>query len=387
MGISAAEKPLSKSSLTGAANLPPENLCLGIATVNGTGSMSANQMLSRMLFRAGWRPGCYNFFPSNIAGLPCLYSIRLNSKGWTAYEPDCDILLSLNPKTLSKNLESLKPGGILITDEKDNAEASLKARRWGPTAKPFRHIPLPLTKSLPGLKNVSLKMRPLLRNILYAGLFAEWLQVERETAQKTMSDFFSGAGEQNLQAFEMGRGMGRQNPMGFPPPGKPPAPAESQILIDGNTGVALGALFSGCQLLSWYPITPATSIAESFEKYAGACQKGPGGKKKYAVIQAEDEIAALGQAIGAGWAGIRAIDGDLRPRPFAYERGGRAGVFFRNPSGFVQCPKSRPLYGPSHQDPSGRSSAVLLSLPRGLLPCGSFAGDSRRMLQPCAKGL
>ena len=466
-----------------------------------------------MLFRSGWPLGCYNFFPSNIAGLPCLYTIRLNSEGWRAFEPDFDILVSLNPKTLPQNLKSLKPGGALLTDEKDQAASAAALREafgagGGPAAaggkppageakaslrggapasqsgkRPLCHIALPFTKSLIGLTGLSPKLRLLLRNILYAGLLAEWLQIEESLAQKSIEGFFgAGAGggkseagalkasrfqasdmgggqsggrgpegktappagapqaglssesrsqiiEQNLKAFEMGRALGRQNPLppSIPLPKKPlffkgeeatghltgggsqqhagfskkrgallvqtlvqtlaqslaqsrsgsrgqgPAAAEDkagqatekssrpaaspEIFIDGNTAAALGALASGCQLLSWYPITPATSFAESFEKFAGACQKDGMGKAKYAVIQAEDEIAALGHVIGAGWAGIRAMTVTSGPGLSLMSEGAGLAYFSETPA--VLCNVQRA--GPSTGLPTRTQQGDLLS--------------------------
>ena len=434
------------------ANFPAragKSLCLNIATVNGTGSLSANQLLSRMLFRSGWPLGCYNFFPSNIAGLPCLYNIRLNSEGWRAFDPVCDILVSLNPKTLSKDLKDLKPGGVLATDEKDKAEKALAGERL-PESRPFLHIPFPFTRSLLALKGLSLKTRPLLRNILYVGLLAEWLQIDGETSQKAVEDFFGAGGglgsksqeiwEQNLKVFEMGRAMGKENPLPFPvpqkpglsngreglsradsrggrrqkiqnqekegaagqaakrgklaagppesqspgtppgtspgnPPGTPPGTfsgnfREKPILIDGNAGVALGALFSGCQLLSWYPITPATSIAENFEKFAGHCQRDAQGKKKFAVIQAEDEIAALGQVIGAGWAGIRAMTTTSGPGLSLMGEGAGLAYFSETPA--VLCNVQRA--GPSTGLPTRTQQADLLAA------CFLSHGDSSHVV-------
>ncbi len=285
-----------------------KNLSLHIDTINGTGSLSANQILTRMLFRSRWPVGSYNFFPSNIAGLACTYNIRLNSEGYMTYEPKADILINLNPKILSQNIKNLKEDGLLVTDQKNKTIISFKGH----------HYNLPFTKIISELKNIPIKIKPLLRNIVYVGLLAEWLKIDEEISIKTLSDFFqahhksSNLLELNLKSLNQGKELGKQHPLPISfktkqlqkPKTKSP---QKSILIDGNTAIALGALFAGCQFLSWYPITPSSSIAEAFEKFANKYQKDKKGKKKFVVIQSEDEISALTQVIGAGWTGLRAM--------------------------------------------------------------------------------
>ncbi len=285
-----------------------KNLSLQIDTINGTGSLSANQILTRMLFRSGYPVGSYNFFPSNIAGLPCSYKIRLNSKGYTAYDPKTDILISLNPKTLPKNFKHLREEGLLVTDQKNKFNISFK----GP------HYDLPFTKVISESKDVPIKIKPLLRNTVYVGLLAEWLKIEEEISTKTLSDFFqnhhksSELLEINLKFFNKGKEIAQQNPLPISLEKNQikkikTSLSKNSILIDGNTSVALGSLFAGCQFLSWYPITPSSSIAETFEKFTNKYQQDKEGKKKFAIIQSEDEISALTQVIGASWAGLRAM--------------------------------------------------------------------------------
>ena len=285
-----------------------KNLSLHIDTVNGTGSLSANQILTRMLFRSGLAVGSYNFFPSNISGLACTYSLRLNSKGHVAYEPMGDILISLNPISLSQNIKNLKKDGLLVTDQKNKTTIAFKGL----------HYDLPLTKIVSEFKDIPIKIKPLLKNILYVGLLAGWLEIDNEISTKTLSDFFKTKHKSlellnlNLKLFNKGKELAQQHPL--------PASLEknrvkksqtnsskNSILIDGNTAIALGSLFAGCQFLSWYPITPSSSIAETFEKFTNKYQKDEDGKKKFAIIQSEDEISALTQVIGAGWAGLRAM--------------------------------------------------------------------------------
>ncbi|MCY4321563.1 MAG: 2-oxoacid:acceptor oxidoreductase subunit alpha [Bdellovibrionaceae bacterium] len=279
-----------------------ENLSFNIATKNGTGSLSANQLLTKILFRAGWAVGSYNFFPSNIAGLPCLYNLRLNSKGYTGFTSPVDVLITLNPKTLEDDLKELKSGGLLVSDEKDKfyveALGDIKATHWS----------LPITNSLREVRDISPKQRILFKNMIYVGLICEWLKVEKNLIKKTVTDFFSNEQEiveKNLEVFELAYKLAIDYKFPFKILNK--IKNKKEILIDGNTSSALGALSAGCQFVSWYPITPASSLAESFEKIANKYYTDSKGKRKFVILQSEDELASISQVIGAGWAGIRAM--------------------------------------------------------------------------------
>lgn len=294
------------------------NLNINIATVNGTGSLSANQLLTKILFREKWTVGSYNFFPSNIAGLACLYNLRLNSKGYMAFSRTADLLISFNPKTLLDNLKDLKPNGLLITDEKDQTVLKLEKGSL-----PFKgtHWKFPFNDSLKSISHLNIKTKPFLKNMIYVGLLSEWLKLEKQLIQKTIEDFFQKSKgmeviEQNLQAIQIGRTLAQSYTFPFSIPKKTLSQKtkdNKNILIDGNTSQALGALFSGCQFLSWYPITPATSLAQSFEKLSHVYQKDSDGKKKCLVLQTEDELAGISQAIGASWAGLRAMTATSGP--------------------------------------------------------------------------
>ena len=281
-----------------------DNLSFNIATANGTGSLSANQLLTKILFRSGWGLGSYNFFPSNIAGLPCVYNLRLNSKGWTGFSNSVDVLISLNAKTVVQDIKELKKGGLLVSDKKDKAHSLLN-----PTQTQYD---LPFTQSLQQIQGLSFKTRFLFKNMIYVGLVCEWLKVEDHTIQQTLEDFFAFPKshemiKKNKQAIEIGRGLAVKHTFPFSLPKKYRLKHNTDILIDGNSSSALGALFAGCQFVSWYPITPASSLAENFQHFANLYQKDSEGKKKFTVIQAEDELAGITQAIGAGWAGLRAM--------------------------------------------------------------------------------
>ena len=292
-----------------------KNLSLQIDTINGTGSLSANQILTKILFRSGCPVGSYNFFPSNIAGLPCSYNLRLNSESHTAYEPQVDLLISLDPQSLIKSLKNLKPNGMLITDEKHTDKKHTDEKHKEKISFQGCHYKLPMSQSLLEFKEASPKIKILLKNILYIGLITKWLDIKEDLCKKVFEDYFKNSKisprllDWNLKAFQKGRELTEKYPLPDHLKTKlmPQALVKDSILIDGNTAIALGALFSGCQFLSWYPITPASSLADTFEKFANQYQKDESGSKKFLVLQSEDEISALTQVIGAGWTGLRAM--------------------------------------------------------------------------------
>ena len=285
-----------------------ENLSFNISTVNGTGSLSANQLLTRILFRSGWTVGAYNFFPSNIAGLSCLYNLRLNSKSYTGFTSPVDVLISLNSKTFKDDLQELKQDGLLISDRKFNSQEleSFKGTHWV----------FPFKESLKQFPEMAPKQKALFQNMIYVGLVCAWLKVEEAIIRKAVEDFFQKSkGDQivvqNLKIFKLASQLTKDYHFPFPLPkknlGNDKSKKKKEILIDGNTCSALGALFAGCQFVSWYPITPATSLAENFETLANLYQKDSKDKKKFLVLQSEDELASISQVIGAGWAGLRAM--------------------------------------------------------------------------------
>ena len=368
------------------------DLTIHISTVNGTGSLSANEILTRIFFREGFSVGNYNFFPSNIAGLPCTYTLRINSSSYISYNPEGDILINLNPKTLIKDLQNLKLSGVLVTDKKN--EKFLQGMSFKGT-----HLSLPLTEVINSLPNLPIRFKKLFKNMIYVGLICEWFNISSESVSQTVSDFFQRAGKSkdiadlNILAINKGRELGKQNPI--PPLNtkdfsktnetstlqatnlsskrmqtennintlsvRKNSSAEDnnkeRILIDGNTAVALGALSAGCQLLSWYPITPSSSLAESFEKIANKYQKTKEGGKKFAVFQAEDELAAIHHVLGAGWAGLRAMTATSGPGLSLMAEGAGLAYFAEVPA--VLCDVQRA--GPSTGLPTRTQQGDLLS--------------------------
>ena len=385
-----------------------ENLIINIATVNGTGSLSANQLLTKIFFRSGWTVGSYNFFPSNIAGLPCLYNLRLNSKGYTGFSSPSDILISLNPKSFLDDLSDLQPQGLLISDEKDKmapilekARQNNEARESSKVIADFKgtHWVFPISSSLKFIESVHPKKRLLFKNMIYVGLLCEWLKIKENTVKKTIEDFFQSAKghkivQHNLQSIQIGRRLAFKYSFPFSLPekalllknGNPSESAKKKtnqtysnsqnfspkkkILIDGNTSSALGALSAGCQFLSWYPITPASSLAEHFEKFANLCQRDKNNKKRFLVLQSEDELASIAQVIGAGWAGLRAMTATSGPGLSLMSEGAGLSYFAEIPA--VLCNIQRA--GPSTGLPTRTQQGDLLS------SCFLSHGDSKHIV-------
>lgn len=346
------------------------DLSFNISTQNGTGSNSANQLLTRILFRSGWNTGSYNFFPSNIAGLNCLYYIRINSKPHTGFSSPADMLISLNPKTFPDDIKELKKGGILISDDKAKGFESFKGLHWK----------IPITETVRKIPKLSFKKKALLKNMVYLAFICRLLKIDFDLIKKSLEDFFqkpekSDIIQENLKVLEMVEEWAGAYKLPFPAPSKnASAPnsskKERKILIDGNTSSALGALFAGCQFVSWYPITPASSLAENFEYLAERHQKDSKGKNKTLVLQAEDELAAVSQVIGAGWTGLRAMTSTSGPGLSLMAEGAGLSYFAEVPA--VICHVQRA--GPSTGLPTRTQQSDLLSA------CFLSHGDSRHIV-------
>ncbi len=301
------------------------NFVLHVATVNGSGSQSANQILLKSLFHMGLRVGGKNLFPSNIAGLATWFTIRLHPKGYTGRRAEQDILVAMNPATLAADLKGLKTGGFLLYNSEIKIDPQLIRRDVFCHKVPFRDLVESLSSSV--------KLKKLLVNMVYVGILSELLHIPKACSQKALSDQFSGKEsviETNLAAFMAGADYAREHLSGLPAEEFPyraekiPLPTsgsetssaaidpEASLLMDGNAASAIGAVAGGCSFASWYPITPSSSLMEGFTSWAEQLRDHSQGKT-YAVIQAEDEIAALCMVIGAGWVGARAMTATSGP--------------------------------------------------------------------------
>ena len=273
-----------------------------VATVNGSGSQSANLILLRAMFEMGIPVSGKNLFPSNIAGLPTWYTIRANKAGFTGRKKEVDILIAMNPQTAQEDVESLEPGCAVIYDE---------PLRLGDLRRDLHFYPVPFDRITAPVCPVP-KLRKLVRNIVYDGVLAWLIDIEMDELRDAIHRQFSTkpkAAALNWNAAVAGYDWARQNLAK-----RDPFRVErmdgnrGKIIVEGNAASALGAVFGGVSVITWYPITPSSSLAEAAEAYLKRFRIDPEtGKATFAVVQAEDEIASIGMAVGAGWAGARSM--------------------------------------------------------------------------------
>jgi 2-oxoglutarate ferredoxin oxidoreductase subunit alpha len=278
------------------------------ANVNGTGSASANQMFAKAIFRMGIPVSPKNIFPSNIQGLPTWFEVRVSEKGYLGQRGGVDIAVAMNPQSYSKDIDEISEGGYLLYDStwKRNFNRS-----------DINIIEIPLTQlCVDSFKNP--KQRALFKNIAYVGALSALMEIEYEVLETIISEQFANKPaliEPNIKALNLGRDYVLNNldyPIGIKLSRR--NLLENKILISGNEAAGLGAIYGGATFCSWYPITPSTSLAEGYEKYAKKYRVDEkSGKNLYASVQAEDELAAVGMAIGANWNGARAFTATSGP--------------------------------------------------------------------------
>lgn len=276
---------------------------LHVATVNGSGSMSANNILVKALFRMGIPVSGKNLFPSNIQGLPTWFTIRANSMGFTSRHPNYDVVVAMNIATLKQDIDSLPAGGTFIYNQDlafDPILLRSDTKNWGI---PFKDLVSNLSQSP--------KLKKLLTNMVYVGVLAHLLNIDRDILKKVVEDQFPGKTsiiDDNIKAIQAGWDFA-ESQTGWQLEVRAQTISDgnkNKILIDGNSATALGFLFGGCSFLSWYPITPSSSVTETFGHYANEYYKDSLGHNPFAIIQAEDELSAICMVLGAGWAGARA---------------------------------------------------------------------------------
>jgi 2-oxoglutarate ferredoxin oxidoreductase subunit alpha len=275
-----------------------------IATANGTGSASANGLIMQAIFRMGVPVTGKNVFPSNIQGLPTWYEIRVSKDGYTARTPHFDLMVALNPATYAKDVAEVSAGGWLFYDSTWPLDDRLKRAD-------VTYIGVPLA----GMCNDTFKgvrERILMKNIAYAGALAALLNMDTDIIRVLLNEKYGAKQalmDSNKRAVDVGYNYAKEH-YSCPLPirlAKLDATKDS-ILIDGNTSAALGCLYAGATVGAWYPITPATSLMEAFSGFCNQYRRDPESKKNLAcIIQAEDELAAIGMVIGASWAGARAF--------------------------------------------------------------------------------
>jgi len=283
------------------------DLVVKFANVNGSGSASANTMFAKSVFRMGVPVSAKNIFPSNIQGLPTWYEVRINENGYTARRDGVDVMVAMNPQSYAQDLAELVTGGILIYD-------SSWPRRW--EREDITIIGVPIAK-LCAERYEDIRQRQLFKNIVYVGVLSVLLDMDYDTIKQLVSDQFAGKTkliEPNLGALQMGRDYALEHiDVTSPWTVAKSDKTQGQIFTTGNKAAGLGAVYAGATVASWYPITPSTSVVEEFERYLNRFRKQEDGTLLGAVVQAEDELAAAGMAIGANWNGARAFTATSGP--------------------------------------------------------------------------
>ncbi len=278
---------------------------INIATANGTGSQSANLILLQSLFDMGVPVSGKNLFPSNISGLPTWYIVRLSDRGYQAPGDRTHIQILVNKATWEEDLAALEPGSVVVW----NMDSKMPVER-----EDIISYPVPMTKLA---RSLNPKLSKLVTNIVYVGVLAELLGITDEALNKAVAGQFKGktsAIELNINALELGRNYAKENFTKTDPyVVEPRAVDKKRFFMEGNEAAALGCIFGGVQLLAWYPITPSSSLAEGIIAYIPRLRTNDEGEATCAVIQAEDELAAAGMVLGAGWAGGRGMTATSGP--------------------------------------------------------------------------
>src|SRR6266404_5719648 len=278
-----------------------------VATVNGSGSQSSNSVLLRSIFMMGIPVSGMILFPSNIAGLPTWFTIRANKHGWVARKKEIDVLIAMNSETAREDVVSLAPGGAAIYDEPLNLST---------VRNDVTFYPVPFDK-LTAAVCPEAKLRKLVKNMVYVGVAARLFDIDMEKVEHALRKQYKKkvkAADRNMNAVKAGYDYATASLTKADPFRVEPMNATAgKIIIDGNAAAALGCMFAGVTVVTWYPITPSSSLVEQLIDYLKRFRVGADGKATYAVVQAEDELAAVGMVLGAGWAGARAMTSTSGP--------------------------------------------------------------------------
>jgi 2-oxoglutarate ferredoxin oxidoreductase subunit alpha len=280
------------------------------ANVNGSGSASANELFARAILRMGVPVSPRNIFPSNIQGLPTWYEVRVNERGWLGRRGGVDLMVAMNPQTWDADIAEIEPGGYLFYDNSKPLPSS-KFRE------DITVIGMPLTQICNSTYSDP-RQRQLFKNIIYLGALSMLLGMEQEAVAQLIGEQYKGKEkllQPNLHALGLGRDYAEAH-LTHPPIGLRVRRADNvgdRIFVDGNSAAALGCVYGGATVCAWYPITPSSSVAEAFQKYCGKYRADEAEGNRYAIIQAEDELASIGMCVGAGWNGARAFTATSGP--------------------------------------------------------------------------
>ena len=308
--VRSGRQPTGATTSTVAPIVAVNDFVVTFANVNGSGSASANQLFAKAILRMGIPVTPRNIFPSNIQGLPTWYEMRISDKGHMGARDGTDLMVAMNPQTWDEDLLSIRPGGYLFYDN----TKPLPASKFRPD---ITVIGMPLT-SFTNAAYVVPRERQLFKNIIYVGALSALINIDPKVLEDLLSAQFKGRDKliaANHQALHMGRDYALKHlqcPLGLTL--APSDKVGDRIFVDGNTAAALGAVYGGATVCAWYPITPSSSLAEAFISY---CERyrvdKETGKKKFAIVQAEDELSSIGMVIGAAWNGARAFTATSGP--------------------------------------------------------------------------
>jgi 2-oxoglutarate ferredoxin oxidoreductase subunit alpha len=340
-----------EQGLLGAHPRVTNDFSINVATVNGSGSQSANSVLLKSIFGMGVPVSGKNLFPSNIAGLPTWYTIRASKDGYVARKRDSEVLVALNPDTAREDTLALPVGGVAIYEEK----LDLKQYR-----NDVVFYPVPFDKITAAVCPEA-KLRKLVRNMVYVGSVAQILQIDLGLVESGLRKQFAKKQkvfDLNFGAVKAGYDYAqatftKQDPYFIEPMNE----TKGKIIIDGNAACGMGAVFAGVTVVAWYPITPSTSVVEATTDLLKKFRVTPDGKATFAVVQAEDELAAIGMVLGAGWAGARSMTATSGPGISLMAEFTGLGYYAELPGVIFDVQRT----GPSTGMPTRTSQADLLS--------------------------
>src|SRR3982751_6658871 len=313
------------------------------ANVNGTGSASANALFTKAIFRMGVPVTPKNIFPSNIQGLPTWYEVRVSENGHLGRREGIDLMIAVNPQSMKKDYVDIREGGYFLYD-------SSKPLHPAYDRTDITHIGIPLM-NLCNAEFTDARQRQLFKNIVYIGALVSLFRIEFSVIEQLIGQQFKGKEkliEPNIKALKMGETWVREN-IGVDEFGMSVERREllgDKILFSGNSACGLGAIYAGATVAAWYPITPSTSVVDAFAKYAAKYRVDPvSGKNNYAIVQAEDELAAIGMVIGAMWNGARAFTATSGPGVSLMNEFLGLGYFAEVPTVLIDVQRTGPSTG------------------------------------------
>jgi 2-oxoglutarate/2-oxoacid ferredoxin oxidoreductase subunit alpha len=279
-----------------------------VGTSNGSGSSTANTTLLRALFKMGIPVSGKNLFPSNIQGLPTWYTIRVSGEGFVARREEHEIVVAMNPGSFVRDLADVTPGGAFFYAD----DIKLPINRDD-----ISLYPMPVKQLVRANPDIPSNLRDLVANMVYVGVLAQMLGIDQEKIEMALNFHFKNKEKPvslNMSMVKAGAdwaaaNLTKSDPYVLEAMNK----TDGMIMTDGNTAAAIGSIYGGVQFVGWYPITPASSLAESLNEFLPVLRRTEDGKNTFAVIQAEDELAAIGMCVGAGWAGLRSMTSTSGP--------------------------------------------------------------------------